>query len=233
MRAAELFPSSFRTMDDKLLDQIAALDGAERMEFILENCFSLKADFGEALCDFPLVEIEENLCVLELESAKAFESFEEKLRPFIAAAALVSAYMDLGVDGKANLFLPYADGYKVLAAGAVLAKNVVPIEVFFGTSESETAVENVTCFEIDRADVKLIIRDFSDFDDYVLDPISALAAGAYDAVDADETPSIIVSVASPMRFATEVLSALGVRAKDEKVAREKLEELFAVEPIEE
>ena len=152
---------------------------------------------------------------------------------FVAAAALVSAYMDLGVDGKANLFLPYADGYKVLAAGAVLAKNVVPIEVFFGTSESETAVENVTCFEIDRADVKLIIRDFSDFDDYVLDPISALAAGAYDAVDADETPSIIVSVASPMRFATEVLSALGVRAKDEKVAREKLEELFAVEPIEE
>ena len=64
-------------MDDKLLDQIAALDGAERMEFILENCFSLKADFGEALCDFPLVEIEENLCVLELESAKAFESFEK------------------------------------------------------------------------------------------------------------------------------------------------------------
>lgn len=226
-----MFPSSFRTMDDKLLDEITALEGAERIKFILDKCFAFDVDIKKVQ-DFALVEIEENLCVLELANAKAFVSFDEKVIKYVVAAVVVSAYIDMAC-GKLNLFLPYDETFTSLIDGAVLAKSLLPIEIFVGASGNKFCGEGVTLKEIDEDEVGLIIRDFSDFDDYVFDPVSALAAGAYDLVEDEDTPSVIVSVASPMTRAREVLQALGFRAKDEKSAREKLEELFAIEPIEE
>lgn len=218
-------------MDDKLLDEITALDGADRIRCVLDKCFALDVDLA-SLRDFALVEIEENLCVLELASAKAFASFDEKVRKYVVAAVLASAYIDLSC-GKLNLFLPYDETFRSLIDGAILAKSLLPIEIFVGTASSGVRDDGVTYVEIDDDEVGLIIRDFSDFDDYVFDPVTALAAGAYDVIEDEDTPSVIVSVASPMTRAREVLQALGFRAKDEKSAREKLEELFAVEPIEE
>ena len=233
-----LFPSSFRTMDDKLLCEIAACDGADRIALILEKCFSKSIDRSLLAnsCDFPIVEIEEDLYVLEFERAKAFAFEDEKLRPFVIAAVLISAYVDLDVEGHANLFLPCTDACKDFVSGAVVAKNAgVPFDVFVGAYDSATKINGVNVIDVEQTAVHELIRDFSDFDDYVFDPISALAAGAFACVEdeVEGTPSIIASVESPMNFAKEVLSALGVRAKDEEQAREKLETLFAVEPLEE
>ena len=220
-------------MDDKLLSEIADCDGAKRIKLILEKCFSLSAneDMLPNDCDFPIVEIEDNLFVLELERAGMFVSIDTKKRPFVIAAALISAYVDLGVDGKVNLFLPQN---KDFVDGAVLAKNVgVPFEIFVGADED--AEDEKACYiGIDKKAVGEIINDFSDFDDYVFDPISALAAGAFASVeeDVEDMPSVIVSVASPMQYAKEVISALGVKARDEQEAKRKLEELFAVDMIE-
>ncbi len=238
IRAAEsIIPSSFRNMDDKLLDEIAALDGAERIEYILDKCFSIKADIVQALpngCDFPLVEIEEDLFVLELESAKSFVSIDTKIRASVIASVLLSSYIDLAVDDEVDLFLPY-DGVNIdLVDGALLANSLgAPFKVFVGASKKDINKQEVTCYEIDGESVKELIKDFSDFDDYVFDPVSVLAAGAYDCVENDGIPSVVVSIASPMQYAKEVLSALGVKARDEQEARIKLEDLFAVEPIDE
>ena len=216
-------------MDDKLWSEIAACDSAKRIRLILEKCFSMSVDEDvlQSVCDFPIVEIEDNLFVLELERAGMFVSIDTIKRPFVIAAVLTSAYMDLDTSEKANLFLP---NDKDLVCGAVLARDLgVPIDIFVGADEDK---EEKACFiGIDKKAVGEIIKDFSDFDDYVFDPISALAAGAFACVeeDVEDMPSVIVSVASPMQYAKEVISALGVKARDEQEAKRKLEELFAVD----
>ncbi len=220
-------------MDDKLWSEIAACDSAKRIRLILEKCFSTSVDEDvlQSVCDFPIVEIEDNLFVLELERAGMFVSIDTKQMSFVIAAVFASAYMDLDIDGKINMFLP---NDKDLVCGAVLARDLgVPIDIFVGADEDKE--EEKACFiGIDKKAVGEIIKDFSDFDDYVFDPISALAAGAFACVeeDVEDMPSVIVSVASPMQYAKEVISALGVKARDEQEAKRKLEELFAVDMIE-
>ena len=65
-------------MDDKLWSEIAACDSAKRIRLILEKCFSMSVDEDvlQSVCDFPIVEIEDNLFVLELERAGMFVSID-------------------------------------------------------------------------------------------------------------------------------------------------------------
>ena len=76
------------------------------------------------------------------------------------------------------------------------------------------------------------MRAFCEENDYVFDTSSVAAASVCDEyVDetGDETPAIILSVASPMERARDTLLALKIKSKDEEDAREQLEQLFAIE----
>ncbi len=225
-----------------LKESIEAADGEERISLILKECFNETIEGAEEYCDFPMVELEENLFVLELESARAFESVKESRRPMLIAAVFAAAYSDLAEGETVKLFLPFA---KDLLFGAVLAKKIgVPIEIVVGVAEEDAddlkecvkalTDEKIKCVNVSKEAAHETMNNFNEYDDYVLDPVSARAASAFEEgeEDGDETPSIIVSIDSPMRYAREVLMAVGVKAKDEKEARRKLEELFAVEPIE-
>lgn len=236
-----IVPSSLHRIEGALKDKIDEAD-EEKTSLILKECFGETVERIKDYCDLPIVELEENLFVIELESVRAFEGVEKEKRAMLIASTFAAAYSDLAIEGRARLFLPFEKG---LLFGAVLAKRIgVPFEIFVASEEEEFAVCQASVKALNDKDVKCAsaskdaafetINNFSEYDDYIFDPVSAMAASAFEAVeeDEDEVPSIIVSVASPMRFALEVTRALGVKAKDEKEARRKLEELFAVEPIE-
>ncbi|MDD4840089.1 MAG: threonine synthase [Clostridia bacterium] len=87
--------------------------------------------------------------------------------------------------------------------------------------EIDPELLNQTIFEsawADEEETKEAIFNFFDLYDYALDPHTAVAASVYmDYIGetVDETPCIIVSTASPFKFAPDVYNALGVgKVKD-------------------
>lgn len=221
-------PSSFSRIDATLKQELEELIGNERVGLILKKCFGASCDAQLTIeCDFPLVEIEDNLFVLELASAKSFETVDAESRPFVIAAVLMSACIDLN-EKETNLFFPI--GNDDLQKGAVLAKNAgADINIFVGAGK-DSQDGDVTYIEVDDSEIKAIIKDFSDFDDYVFDPVSALAAGAFACLEdeIEDMPSIIVSVENPLDRALDVARALGIKARDEDEAKRKLEEMYAL-----
>lgn len=78
----------------------------------------------------------------------------------------------------------------------------------------------------DEDDVKNAIFTFFDLDDYVMDTHTAVAASVYNdyCCDTDdETPAVIMSTASPFKFASSVLGALGTREENAFKALQKLQ----------
>ena len=220
-------PSSFSRIDADVLQEFDEVSDDERIGFILKRCFGIAFDDKELLLsDIPLVEIEEDLYVLELANANRFKAVDKELRPFVIAAELISVCVDLGFE-ETNLFLPSENNDFI--KGATLAKDAgVNVNIFVGASEDREE-DKFTYIAINNSDIKAMIKDFSDFDDYVFDPVSALGAGAFAIVEGEnDAPSIIVSVANPLDYAIEVARALGVKAKDEDEAKRKLEELYAL-----
>ena len=240
-----LVPSSFRRIDPELRAEIESVEGEEKVALILKRCFDITMNLKELpfSVDFPIAEIEIDLYVLELESAKLFKAAAPNVRPLIIAAVLASTYVDLDAEAELKLFLPFID--IDLIKGAVIAKEMgVPFKIFVGVPEAkldeyltatkEAQIENIEYRPINYDDAKMTIMAFSECDDYVFDPISVTAAVVFEEVEeeTEEDASIIVSMASPMEYAREVLTALGVKLKDENDAKKKLEELFAIDDIE-
>jgi len=67
--------------------------------------------------------------------------------------------------------------------------------------------------------------------DYVMDPHTAVASyvlNMYRASTLDDTPALVVSTASPYKFPSDVLSALGVKEEDAFAALASLEEISGV-----
>lgn len=84
----------------------------------------------------------------------------------------------------------------------------------------------------DEEDTKSAIATFFDIDDYIMDTHTAVAASVYNDYSCeldDETPSVVLSTASPYKFAGDVLGAMGRREKDAFKAIYKLYNLTALE----
>ena len=76
-----------------------------------------------------------------------------------------------------------------------------------------------------------VIGNFFEEYEYVLDPHTAVAVGVYDGCGGEDKPTVILSTASPYKFAQDVCRALTGRAEtDAFAAAEKLEKLSA-EPV--
>ena len=76
-----------------------------------------------------------------------------------------------------------------------------------------------------------VIGNFFEEYEYVLDPHTAVAVGVYDGCGGEDKPTVILSTASPYKFAPDVCRALTGRAEtDAFAAAEKLEKLSA-EPV--
>ncbi|MBO4554568.1 MAG: hypothetical protein J5713_02185 [Clostridia bacterium] len=231
-----LVPSSFSRIDNALKEKIESVDGIERLALVLKACFGTELNFENLNdCDFPLVELEEDLFVLELESANGFKAVEEAKRPLLIAAVFASAYADLQIDGNVRLFLPYEYKHFDVLRGALLAqKTGVPFEVYVGAKEEDfdkcqKALKDANCIAISREAVKETMNNFNDYDDYVFDVASALGASAFECVEEEgDAPSVIVSVANPLENPLATLEAFDVKAKDEKDAIKKLKTLFAL-----
>ena len=238
-----LVPSSFRRIDGALKDEIEETDGEERIAIILKKCFGIdaKVDALKACDDLPVIELEEDLYVLELERVgKAKCATAQK--SILVAAAIASAYVDLELDGKCRVFLPFEEKRKELTLGAVYAKAILPIEVFVGVAEEDLDkcqswleslsvphASDVICVAANNECVYETMNNFNDYDDYVFDVVSALGASAFESVeDEGDAPSIVIVTASPYDFPLQTLSAFGVKAKDEKEAIKKLKTLFAL-----
>lgn len=84
----------------------------------------------------------------------------------------------------------------------------------------------------DEEDTKNAIFTFYDLDDYVMDTHTAVAASVYNDYSCetdDETPTVILSTASPYKFPQDVLGALGTREKNAYKAIIKLYNLTALD----
>lgn len=84
----------------------------------------------------------------------------------------------------------------------------------------------------DEEDTKNAIFTFFDLDDYVMDTHTAVAASVYNDYSCDtddETPTVILSTASPYKFPQDVLSALGSKEKNAYRAIIKLYNLTALD----
>ena len=84
----------------------------------------------------------------------------------------------------------------------------------------------------DEEDTKNAIETFFDLDDYIMDTHTAVAASVYNDYSCeteDETPTVIVSTASPYKVPCEVLGALGTREKNCYKAVVKLYNLTALD----
>lgn len=104
-----------------------------------------------------------------------------------------------------------------------------------GRFEIDTSAVRADIFEAgwaDEEETKETIYAFFDLDDYIMDTHTAVAASVYNeyscAVE-DETPTVIFSVASPFKFAQDVLCGLGVREKDVYKAISRLQAFTALE----
>ena len=105
-----------------------------------------------------------------------------------------------------------------------------------GRFELELDAHDFDVFEAGWADedeTKETIHNFFDLDDYVLDPHTAVAVSVYsdyaDETD-DATPTVIVSTASPYKFACDVYNAVAdAREKDTDKAVMKLSMFTAAE----
>lgn len=99
--------------------------------------------------------------------------------------------------------------------------------------EAETVRDSV--FEVgwaDEEDTKNAIFTFFDLDDYVMDTHTAVGASVYNDYSCetdDDTPTVILSIANPYKYATDVLAALGGREKDPFKALNKLQVATAME----
>ncbi|MCQ2408964.1 MAG: threonine synthase [Clostridia bacterium] len=84
----------------------------------------------------------------------------------------------------------------------------------------------------DEEETKDAINTFFDIDDYIMDTHTAVGASVYNDYSCeleDETPTIIVSTASPYKFAPDVLAAIGGKEKDPFKALSKLQNATALE----
>lgn len=84
----------------------------------------------------------------------------------------------------------------------------------------------------DEEDTKNAIFTFYDLDDYVMDTHTAVAASVYNDYSCetdDETPTVILSTASPYKFPQDVLGALGSKEKNAYKAIIKLYNLTALD----
>jgi len=84
----------------------------------------------------------------------------------------------------------------------------------------------------DESETLETISTFFDLDDYIMDTHTAVGASVYNEYSCemeDETPTIIVSTASPYKFSTDVLSALGKKESDPFKALNKLQNATALE----
>ncbi len=84
----------------------------------------------------------------------------------------------------------------------------------------------------DEEETKQAISTFFDLDDYIMDTHTAVAASVYNDYSCetdDETPTVIVSTASPYKFAVDVFDAIGGREKDAYKAMLKLQNATALE----
>ncbi|HKL94247.1 MAG TPA: threonine synthase [Clostridia bacterium] len=120
------------------------------------------------------------------------------------------------------------DGEKVRELYQTLAKD--------GHFNIDVELLNDTIFEAawaDEEETKSAIYNFFDLYDYALDPHTAVAASVYtDYIDevGDETPCVILSTASPFKFAPDVYNALGVsKIKDAFKAIPLLEMMTALD----
>jgi len=84
----------------------------------------------------------------------------------------------------------------------------------------------------DEEETKEAIYTYFDLDDYVMDTHTAVAASVYNEYNCeteDDTPTVILSTASPFKFATDVLGALGTRETDPFRAMIRLQNSTALE----
>lgn len=84
----------------------------------------------------------------------------------------------------------------------------------------------------DEEETKEAIFTYFDLDDYVMDPHTAVAASVYNEYNCeteDDTPTVILSTASPFKFAADVLGALGTREVDPFRAMIRLQNSTALE----
>ncbi len=84
----------------------------------------------------------------------------------------------------------------------------------------------------DEEETKDAINTFFDLDDYVMDTHTAVAASVYNDYSCDtedDTPTVILSTASPFKFAPDVFYALGGHEKDPYKAIAKLQSVTALE----
>lgn len=84
----------------------------------------------------------------------------------------------------------------------------------------------------DEEDTKNTIQTFFDIDDYIMDTHTAVGASVYNDYSCeldDETPTVIVSTASPYKFAPDVLLALGTKENDPFKAVHKLQNQTALD----
>lgn len=100
----------------------------------------------------------------------------------------------------------------------------------FGKFELDMSELDLDVFEAgwaDEEDTREAMANFFDLDDYVLDPHTAVAVSVYsDYADEteDETPTVVVSTASPYKFACDVYNAVAdARETDVEKAVMKLQ----------
>jgi threonine synthase len=100
-------------------------------------------------------------------------------------------------------------------------------------AQKSAAARDIYAGYADEKQTRLSIKEFLNKYDYLLDPHTAVAAavyGGYVAKTADATPTVLVSTASPYKFAADVYeAAAGVREADCFKAVKALEALTAVE----
>ncbi len=84
----------------------------------------------------------------------------------------------------------------------------------------------------DEEDTKSAISTFFDIDDYIMDTHTAVAASVYNDYSCDtddETPTVVLSTASPYKFAVDVYQAIGGKEKNAFNALNKLQNATALE----
>ena len=84
----------------------------------------------------------------------------------------------------------------------------------------------------DEEDTKNAVETFFDLDDYIMDTHTAVGASVYNDYSCeteDETPTVIVSTASPYKVASDVLGALGTKERNAYKAVVKLYNLTALD----
>lgn len=143
----------------------------------------------------------------------------------------ISPSMDILVSSNFERLIFETSGRddKLTAARMAQLKNEGQYEVSVREHESIKLV-----FEGDFAtedEVRATISNFFEDYGYILDPHSAVAVAAADSymVEDDETAMVVVSTASPYKFVTDVLKAIGTKAPSEEAkALQKLEDLTAL-----